>query len=195
MTGPGLRRRPGDAAENAALQRALAAENAAIFGYGVAGAHLAGRRRAAATAYWNEHRSARDRLAGLLRARGEQPAPAADAYKLPFAVHSAREEEHSLARPRCARSSSDLRFDLQFFAVGDGNRAAIAAQRQAGLFGFLGDALRDRRQQRVFDAVLGHGVAAAPGAAALRDARLAVTFRTPRAARYSSRSAISSWQV
>ena len=91
MTGPGLRRRPGDAAENAALQRALAAENAAIFGYGVAGAHLAGRRRAAATAYWNGHRSARDTLAGLLRARGERPAAAADAYRLPFGVHTSAE--------------------------------------------------------------------------------------------------------
>lgn len=89
MTGPGRAARPGKAAENAALQGALAAENAAVFGYGVAGAFLAGRQRATATAYWNEHRSARDTLAGLLRARGEQPAAANDVYKLPFGVHSA----------------------------------------------------------------------------------------------------------
>lgn len=91
MTGPGRAARPGHAAQNAALQDALAAENAAIFGYGVAGAHLTGRQRATATAYWNEHRSARDTLAGLLRARGEQPTAAADVYKLPFGVHSATE--------------------------------------------------------------------------------------------------------
>ena len=91
MTGPGQAARPGKAAGSAALQGALAAENAAIFGYGVAGAYLAGRQRATATAYWNEHRSARDALASLLRARGEQPAAAADAYKLPFGVHTAAE--------------------------------------------------------------------------------------------------------
>jgi hypothetical protein len=89
VTGPGPARRRGDAAADAALQGALAAENAAIFGYGVAGAYLAGRLRAAAAAYWNDHRSARDALAGLLRARGQQPAAAADAYKLPFGVHTA----------------------------------------------------------------------------------------------------------
>jgi hypothetical protein len=91
VTTAGRRARPGKAAGNAALQDALAAENAAIFGYGVAGAYLTGRQRATATAYWNEHRSARDTLSGLLRARGEQPAPAAASYKLPFGVHTAAE--------------------------------------------------------------------------------------------------------
>ena len=91
MTGPGRAARPGKAAGSAALQGALAAENAAIFGYGVAGAYLTGRQRATATAYWNGHRSARDTLSSLLRARGEQPAAAADAYKLPFGVHTAAE--------------------------------------------------------------------------------------------------------
>jgi Domain of unknown function (DUF4439) len=91
VTGPGRTARPGKAAGNAALQGALAAENAAIFGYGVAGAYLSGRQQATATAYWNEHRSARDTLAGLLRARGEQPAAAASGYKLPFGVHTATE--------------------------------------------------------------------------------------------------------
>jgi Domain of unknown function (DUF4439) len=91
VTGPGRAAPPGKAAANAALQDALAAENAAIFGYGVAGAYLTGRQRSTATAYWNEHRSARDTLAALLRARGEQPAAAADVYKLPFRVHTATE--------------------------------------------------------------------------------------------------------
>jgi hypothetical protein len=91
VTGPDRAARADKGAANAALQDALAAENAAIFGYGVAGAYLTGRRRAAATAYWNEHRSARDRLTGLLRARGEQAAAADDVYKLPFGVHTAAE--------------------------------------------------------------------------------------------------------
>ena len=89
MTGPDRHRRPRNDAATAALQDALAAENAAIFGYGVAGAHLTGARRAAATAFWNDHRQARDTLAAVLRARGQQPAAADAAYKLPFGVHDA----------------------------------------------------------------------------------------------------------
>ena len=73
----------------AALLAVLAAENAAIFGYGVAGAYLTGSRRATATAYWNDHRSAADTLAGLLLAGGALLAAAADAYRLPFTVRSA----------------------------------------------------------------------------------------------------------
>ena len=69
-----------------ALQGALAAENAAIFGYGVAGAYMSGAQQSTATAFWNAHRSAGDTLAGLLRARGAQPAAADASYKLPFTV-------------------------------------------------------------------------------------------------------------
>jgi uncharacterized protein DUF4439 len=47
----------------AALQAALAAENAAIFGYGVAGAHLTGSSQAAAEQDWTGHNQARDALA------------------------------------------------------------------------------------------------------------------------------------
>ncbi len=83
--------RPANAAGITALQAVLAAENAAIFGYGVAGAHLTGRRQATATAYWNDHRSARDTLAAMLRASGQQPVAADDAYRLPFGVHTATE--------------------------------------------------------------------------------------------------------
>jgi hypothetical protein len=74
----------------AALQAALSAENAAVFGYGVAGAHLAGPQRAAAQRDWVAHQTARDTLTGMLTAAGAQPAPAAAAYALPFAVRDAR---------------------------------------------------------------------------------------------------------
>lgn len=79
------------AAAVAALQRALAAQNAAIFGYGVAGAHLSGKRQATATAFWNDHRSAADTLTAMLQARGAQPAAADAAYKMPFPVRDARQ--------------------------------------------------------------------------------------------------------
>ena len=71
----------------AALQGALAAENSAIYGYGVAGAHLTGARRAAAVRDWIAHQNARDALTGMLAARGAQPVAAAAAYDLPFVVH------------------------------------------------------------------------------------------------------------
>lgn len=92
MSGP-ARGRPSSAARSAvtALQQALAAQNAAIFGYGVAGAYLAGRQQATATGYWNDHRTAGDTLAALLRARGAQPAAADAAYKLPFPVRTAHQ--------------------------------------------------------------------------------------------------------
>ena len=59
-----------------ALQAALAAENAAIFGYGVAGAHLTGSSQAAAEQDWTGHNQARDTLAAMISARGATPAAA-----------------------------------------------------------------------------------------------------------------------
>jgi Domain of unknown function (DUF4439) len=75
--------------EIAALQAALAAEQAAIYGYGVVGAHLAGARRVSATADWTAHQVAADRLTAQLRARGATPAAAAAAYRLPHQVGTA----------------------------------------------------------------------------------------------------------
>ena len=72
----------------AALQAALTAENTAVYGYGVAGAHLTGARRAAAVRYWVAHENARDTLTAMLTAHGGQPAAAAAAYALPFGVRS-----------------------------------------------------------------------------------------------------------
>ena len=73
----------------AALQQALAAENSAVYGYSVAGAHLAGARRAAAVRNWVGHQNARDALTAMLAARGAQPVAAAAVYELPFPVHTA----------------------------------------------------------------------------------------------------------
>jgi len=72
-----------------ALRAALTAENTAVYGYGVAGAHLTGARRAAAVRDWVAHETARDTLTAMLTARGGQPAAAAAAYALPFGVHNA----------------------------------------------------------------------------------------------------------
>ncbi|HEX5190734.1 MAG TPA: ferritin-like domain-containing protein, partial [Streptosporangiaceae bacterium] len=77
-----------DASTLAALRAALAAEQAASYGYGVAGAHLTGQRFAAASADCIAHERARDRLASMISARGGRPQPAAAAYQLPVEVGS-----------------------------------------------------------------------------------------------------------
>ncbi|HLK75510.1 MAG TPA: ferritin-like domain-containing protein [Streptosporangiaceae bacterium] len=72
-----------------ALQAALAAEDAAIFGYGVAGAHLSGSRKSAAEQDWTGHNGARDSLTAMISALGATPVAAQAFYRLPFAVHDA----------------------------------------------------------------------------------------------------------
>ena len=72
-----------------AMQAALAAENAAIFGYAVAGAHLSGTRKTAAEQDWTGHNKARDTLTTMISALGATPAAAQAYYRLPFAVHNA----------------------------------------------------------------------------------------------------------
>jgi hypothetical protein len=124
VSGQGTGGQPADAAPAAALQGALAAENAAIFGYGMAGAYLAGARQATATAYWDVHRSARDTLAGLLRARGQQPVAAQAAYRLPFGVHSAAGAVSLAAYLEDGVTSAYL----GLVAAGDAGLRAFAAQ-------------------------------------------------------------------
>ena len=62
------------------LSALLAAEHAAVFGYGVLGARLDdATRRTALTAY-DSHRARRDQLEGLLRGLGETPPSPAAGY-------------------------------------------------------------------------------------------------------------------
>jgi uncharacterized protein DUF4439 len=82
--------------EIAALQAALAAEQAASYGYGVVGAHLMGTRFAAASADCLAHERARDSLTAMIAARGGQPHPAAAAYRMPVTV-STTTQARSLA--------------------------------------------------------------------------------------------------
>lgn len=102
-----------------ALQAALAAEQAAVYGYGVAGAHLAGSRQEEASAAWVAHQQAAGRLSGLLSGAGVTPVPAAVAYQLPRRVTG-------------AATAAALAADLE-------DRVASA---YLGLVGRGGDALR-----------------------------------------------------
>lgn len=69
----------------AALEDALAAEHAAIYGYGVAGALLDGAPLEAARAAEAVHRGRRDALLAVLSSASAVP-PAQPAYALPFPV-------------------------------------------------------------------------------------------------------------
>jgi hypothetical protein len=73
-----------------ALQAALAAEHAAVYGYGVAGAMLSGGDRAAALTDWKLHQDARDNLQAMISKLGGTPVAASAAYQLPFTVDDAR---------------------------------------------------------------------------------------------------------
>ncbi|HZB21169.1 MAG TPA: ferritin-like domain-containing protein [Blastococcus sp.] len=74
--------------ENAALSEALAAEHAAIWGYGVVGAALDPTAQAAAVASEVAHRDVRDQVVTLLAERGTEPVGAEGGYTLPFPVLS-----------------------------------------------------------------------------------------------------------
>jgi hypothetical protein len=72
-----------------ALQSALAAEHAAVYGYGIAGALLTGTAQVAALADWKAHQEARDTLEAMIVQLGATPVAASAAYQLPFTVNSA----------------------------------------------------------------------------------------------------------
>ena len=74
--------------EVAALQAALAAEQAATYGFGIVGAHLTGAAFTAASADAVAHERARDSLTAMIAVRGAQPHPAAAVYRMPLQVHT-----------------------------------------------------------------------------------------------------------
>lgn len=69
-----------------AAQAALAAEHAAVYGYGVVGGRVGDERRPEATNAYDAHRARRDALTRTVRDLGGKPAAAAAAYALPFEV-------------------------------------------------------------------------------------------------------------
>jgi Domain of unknown function (DUF4439) len=108
----------------AALQGALAAEHAAVYGYGIAGAMLAGTGQADARADWTAHQFARDTLVAMLTRLGATPVAASPAYQLPFAVISAESAEKLAA----TLEDGVTRAYLGLVAVSDPTLRAFAAQ-------------------------------------------------------------------
>ena len=74
--------------ENAALGEALAAEHAAVWGYGVVGAALGAEARPFAAASETAHRDVRDQVVTLLAGRDAEIPRAEGGYALPFPVLS-----------------------------------------------------------------------------------------------------------
>ncbi|MEU3747365.1 MULTISPECIES: ferritin-like domain-containing protein [Streptomyces] len=69
-----------------AAQAALAAEHAAVYGYGVVGGRIGTARKAEATTAFEAHRARREALRRTVRDLGGTPVAAAAAYELPFPV-------------------------------------------------------------------------------------------------------------
>lgn len=69
-----------------AVQAALGAEHAAVYGYGVVGGRIGEDRRAEARTAYDAHRARRDELQRAVRDLGGEPEPSAAAYALPFTV-------------------------------------------------------------------------------------------------------------
>ncbi|MFC9508496.1 ferritin-like domain-containing protein [Streptomyces sp. NPDC057002] len=72
-----------------ALQAALAAEHAAVYGYGVVGGRIGDGQRIEARTAYDAHRARRDALAREVKDLGGRPAAAAAGYALPFPVPDA----------------------------------------------------------------------------------------------------------
>ncbi|MET9295878.1 DUF4439 domain-containing protein [Streptomyces sp. NPDC003077] len=119
------------AAELHALQAALAAEHAAVYGYGVVGGRVGRDRRAEAHEGYDAHRARRDALHRGVRDLGGTPRAAAAAYALPFAV------EDGAAAVRLAAELEDrvaaVYADLVRAARGARRREAAGALREAAV--------------------------------------------------------------
>ncbi|WP_405588624.1 ferritin-like domain-containing protein [Streptomyces sp. NBC_01190] len=114
-----------------AAQAALAAEHAAIYGYGVVGGRVASGRAAEARQAYEAHRACRDALSRTVGDLGGRPVAAAAAYSLPFAVTdpSAAVRLAAFLEERVAGAYGDL----VRAATGGVRRDAAAALREAAV--------------------------------------------------------------
>ncbi|MCF1649430.1 MULTISPECIES: ferritin-like domain-containing protein [Streptomyces] len=114
-----------------AVQAALAAEHAAVYGYGVVGGKIGDGKRAEALTAYDAHRARRDALVRAVKDLGGRPVAASAGYALPFQVPD------SAAAVRLAAELEDrvagVYADL-VRAAGGGRRAlAVEALREAAV--------------------------------------------------------------
>jgi hypothetical protein len=114
-----------------ALQAALAAEHAAVYGYGVVGAHVTGTRLIAARAAYAAHQATRDAVQREITARHAAPVAAAPGYRLPFPVtgEASAQRLAALLEERLAA----VHADLVAAATGPLRRTAADALREAAV--------------------------------------------------------------
>ncbi|GAB2877601.1 ferritin-like domain-containing protein [Streptomyces deserti] len=107
-----------------ALQAALAAEHAAVYGYGVVGGRIDPKRRAEARTAYDAHRARRDALVREVTDLGGRPVAAAAGYALPFPVPdpAAAVRLAAVLEDRVAGVYADL------VRASGGDRRALAAE-------------------------------------------------------------------
>ncbi|WP_432155613.1 ferritin-like domain-containing protein [Streptomyces sp. bgisy153] len=114
-----------------ALQAALAAEHAAVYGYGVVGGRIREERRTEARSGYDAHRAQRDALMREVHDRGATPVAASAGYALPFPVAD------SVAAVRLAAELEDrvsgVYSDLVRATAGARRREAAVALREAAV--------------------------------------------------------------
>ncbi len=114
-----------------ALQAALAAEHAAVYGYGVVGGRIGEDRRTEARTAYDAHRARRDALVRTVKDAGGAPVAAAAGYALPFPVPDAA------AAVRLAAELEDrvagVYADLVRASGGERRREAAEAMREAAV--------------------------------------------------------------
>lgn len=114
-----------------ALQAALAAEHAAVYGYGVVGGRIGKDRRTEARTAYDAHRARRDALVRAVKDAGGTPVAAAAGYALPFPVPDAA------AAVRLAAELEDrvagVYADLVHATGGGQRRGAAEAMREAAV--------------------------------------------------------------
>jgi hypothetical protein len=130
-SGSGSTEKERDAAELAALQAALAAEHAAVYGYGVVGGRIGTARQAEARTAYDAHRARRDDLARQVRALGGRPVAADAAYALPFTVSDPADAVRLAAR--LEDGVAGVYADLVRTAAGERRRTAAGALRESAV--------------------------------------------------------------
>lgn len=121
----------GNDSELTAVQAALSAEHAAVYGYGIVGGRIGPEGREAALSAYEAHKARRDALRRRVRDLGGTPRPSAAAYALPFDVPD------SAAAVRLAAELEDgvaaVYADLVRAVEGARRRDAAAALREAAV--------------------------------------------------------------
>ncbi|MFF4350956.1 ferritin-like domain-containing protein [Streptomyces sp. NPDC001530] len=118
-------------AELKALQAALGAEHAVVYGYGVVGGQIGEARRSEALAAYDAHRARRDELVRAVRDLGGKPEAAAAAYALPFAVKDSATAVRLAAE--LEERVAGVYSDLVRASTGDQRRTAAEALREAAV--------------------------------------------------------------